>query len=192
MKQEYGVRICVVLLVLFCGVQARASFHTWDISEVYSNSDGSVQFIELVNGNSNGQDEFAGRTITSNSNSFTFPSALSVGNATANLRLIIATPAYGSAFGSVLADYNTLPANFFDPLGDTINFAGVDTVTFSGAPTNGIDSLNYTGSNGSGLSVASNSPTNLNSQVGALVPEPNTALLMLIGALTLGGLRKKR
>ncbi len=189
-------KLATASLAIICGTtfltEVQASFHTWDISEIYSNADGSVQFIELVNTPANGQDEFASHAISSNSETFIFPNDLSVGDATANLRLIIATPAYETAPGSVPADFNTLPANFFDPAGDTINFAAVDMVTFTNAPTNGIDSLNYTGSNGAGENVASNSPTNLTGQVGSLVPEPSSAVLFILCVMTATGFRRSR
>ncbi|MGJ8644179.1 MAG: PEP-CTERM sorting domain-containing protein [Luteolibacter sp.] len=171
---------------------ATASFHTWNISEIFSNADGSVQFIELVNGGSNGQDQFNGKTITSSAstNTYTFLSNLSVGSATANLRLVIATPSF-QALSGIQPDYADLPPNFFDPAGDTINFGGVDSVTFTGLPTNGIDSFNYTGgNNGPGQNIATNSPTNLAGEVGQ-VPEPSPLLLLSIaGVVALTGRRR--
>ena len=39
----------ITLLVFFvsCTSSARADFHKWEITELFSNADGSVQFIEL-------------------------------------------------------------------------------------------------------------------------------------------------
>ena len=63
--------ICFSLLTLNTG---RASFHDWDINEVYSNADGSVQFIELFT-SSNGQEFLSGHKITSTgAPDFIFPS----------------------------------------------------------------------------------------------------------------------
>ena len=169
--------------LLLSALPAAASFHTWNVGEIYSNSDGSVQFIELVNGNNNNQDEFNNITLESNGATYTFSGALSVGNATANLRLVIATPSF-QALAGIAPDYNDLPANFFVPAGDSINFGGVDTVTFTGLPTNGSDSFNYTGDDGAGLTTATNTPTNLASQTGQ-VPEPSSALLLSLGAVVL-------
>ena len=40
------VRILIFLLLGYAGM-AHAAFHLWKIDEIYSNADGSVQFIEL-------------------------------------------------------------------------------------------------------------------------------------------------
>lgn len=188
MKPPVKILPLLATSLLFSALPAAASFHTWDISEIYSNSDGSVQFIELVNGNNNNQDEFNGITLKSNGATYTFSGALSVGNATANLRLVVATASF-QALAGITPDYANLPANFFTAAGDTINFGnGTDTVSFTNLPTNGNDSFNYTGVNGSGLTTATNTPTNLAGQVGQ-VPEPSAALLLSLGVL---GLMKRR
>lgn len=168
--------------LLFPALPASASFHTWNIGEIYSSSDGSVQFIELVNGNFDFQDEFNGITLKSNGATYTFSGALSVGNSTANLRLVVATASF-QALAGITPDYNNLPANFFATAGDTINFGNnTDIVTFTNLPTNGSDSFNYTGDNGAGLTTAINTPTNLAGQTGQ-VPEPCSALLLSLGAV---------
>src|SRR5881409_3923726 len=75
--------------------QAEASFHLWRINEIYSNADGSVQFIEFVT-SSSGQQFLAGHSLTSSDASgatiktFTFPSNLS--GDTANHSFLVATP----------------------------------------------------------------------------------------------------
>jgi len=60
----------------------------------------------------------------------------------------------------------------------------VDSVTFTNLPTNGTNSFNYTGANGSGLTTATDTPTNLAGQIGQ-VPEPGSALLFSLGTLAL-------
>lgn len=140
-----------------------AAFHFWDIREVYSNADGSVQFIELFT-TLNSQQFVSNHDITTTANTFTFP--VNSPSPTSNKHLLLATADFASLDGGVTPDY-TLPANFFDPAGDTINFIGADMVTFAAAPTNGTDSLNYPGGN-----VAVNSPTNFAGDAGSLVPPP--------------------
>lgn len=183
MKPQVKTLPLLAASLLLPALPAAASFHTWDISEIYSNSDGSVQFIELVNTPDNNQDEFAGRTITSLGATYTFANALSVGNATANLRLVIATASF-EALAGITPDFGDLPANFFTTAGDTINFAGVDEVTFTGLPTNGSDSFNYDGGGGANQTTATNTPQNLNGDMGQ-VPEPSSALLLSLGAVVL-------
>jgi|TARA_B110000881_G_C18407324_1_gene429087 hypothetical protein len=179
------------LLALSIATPAMASLHTWNISEIYNDSSSGIQFIELVNTNNNNQDQFQDAVITSTASSFTFPSNLSVGTATANLRLLLGNAAYNAAPGSVDSDY-LLPDNFFSAAGDTINFAaGTDAVTFTNLPTDGSNSFNYSGDNGAVLTTAANSPTNLSLEVGS-VPEPSSALLLITGGLAVLFGRKRK
>ena len=96
-----------------------AAFHLWRFTEFYSNTDGSVQFVEL-HSSSNNENVANGAEIRSVSTGkvFAFPGNLSSPQ-TANKRLLIATPGFGSLPGGVAPDYDTLPANFLDPAGDT-------------------------------------------------------------------------
>lgn len=156
-----------VLLPLLCLATSpngtHAAFHLWDITEVYSNADGSVQFLELF-ATANSQQFLSGHTITSGANTFTFPS--NSPSPTAQHHLLIATAGFGSLPGGVTADF-TLPANFFNPASDTINFANSDTAVFTSAPTDGILSLNYAfGSNTA--TIMTNSPTNYAGQAGSI------------------------
>lgn len=168
--------------LLISALPAAASSHTWDISEIYSNFDGSVQFIELIESQgANGQGVFNGITISSTSMSYTFPTSIT--SSTANLRLVLATSSFVGLAG-ITPDFGDLPTGFFDPTGDTINFRGVDSVTFTGLPTDGSNSFNYSGGSGAGETTATNTPTNLAGQTGQ-VPEPSSALLLSLGAVVL-------
>jgi hypothetical protein len=163
---------------------ARAAFHLWNVKEVFSNSDGSVQFIEMF-------DNFAGETavngfkLRSNSDGvikeFTFPANLV--NSTPG-HMLIATPGFGSLTGGVAPTFTfdqsstalTLP--FFNPNAANITFTFTgsnDTMTLTGAslPKDGIRSLtdanasgfpNPTSTNSSGV----NSPTNLLGAAGGI------------------------
>ena len=52
MKQLHLVTALVPLLFLASTAPiAEASFHLWKVQEVFTNADGSVQFIELFNNN---------------------------------------------------------------------------------------------------------------------------------------------
>jgi hypothetical protein len=137
-----------------------AAFHLWNISEVYSNADGSVQFIELFT-TSNSQQFVINHQIITNSNTFTFPA--NSPSPTANHRLLIATPGFALLPGAVVPNYTLPVTNFFNPASDTINFVGADSVNVSGAPTDGIMSLHYPAA-----VVAANSPTNYAGQAGSL------------------------
>ncbi len=71
-----AMTLCLVGL-LAAPLSARASFHLYDIKEVFSSSDGSVQFVELFTFVS-GQQSLNGIPIIASqgasSNTFVFPS----------------------------------------------------------------------------------------------------------------------
>jgi serralysin len=176
------------LFLLLAPLSASATFHLWQITEVYSNADGSVQFVELFT-NSGFQNQLLNHTLTSGSTTYTFPGPL-LPTGTANKYLLIATPAFASQPGAVPPDFTLDAANFMSTVADTINFAGVDSWTYNTGelPTDGVNSLNEPfGSNV--RTTAQNSPTNFAGQVGNL-PEPSRDLALLAGAAALVGLAK--
>ena len=160
---------------------AQAAFHLWDIKEVYSNADGSMQYIEL-------QAFGAFETVLTGaqieaisdgvSRTFSFPTGNLMGDTT-NRHLLIASPGFASLVGAVTPDYSLPSGPFFD-LGTTsitINlthpfFGLVDSITFAGAslPINGRDSLTDTTINtpATTLVAGQSSPTNFSGSVGAL------------------------
>jgi len=145
---------------LLAATSAQATFHLWDIVEAYSNDDGSVQFIEMFD-LSNFENLVGGHQLTSNSHTFVVPNNLST-TSTANHRLLFATAGFGSLDGGVTPDF-TIPANFFDPAGDTLNFSNVDIHTFTNAPTDGLMSIIFPGN-----TAATNSPTNFAGDSGSV------------------------
>ncbi|MCA9283742.1 MAG: hypothetical protein KDA22_00905 [Phycisphaerales bacterium] len=133
---------------------AAAGSHLWEFSEVYSNADGSIQFIELhVPVNAGGETFVGGKSITSLStgNSFTFPNNLN-GN-TAFKYLLLATPDFAALPGAPAPDF-TIPAGFLNANGDTLKYHVYDTWTFGALPNDCIQSLDRDGSTGM------NTPTN--------------------------------
>jgi hypothetical protein len=193
MKRSLCALSSVFALVL-APLSAAASFHLWDITEVYSNADGSVQFVELFDP-FNGEGFTAGEFLKSNSTTYTVPTNLdpdAIGNPnpnTANHYMLFATPAFASQLGAVQPDFVLPAANFLSTVADTINWANVDTFTYGAGvlPTDGLHSLNEPWG-GDARTVALNSPTNFHGQVGS-VPEPSTGALVLLGLL---GLRVRR
>jgi hypothetical protein len=156
-----GLRAAAMLFLVSGALttSARADFHLWYIKEIYSNHDGSVQFIELFTTSTGQQNLFPGHSLTSIGNTFVFPNDSPT--PTNNRHLLIATTGFGSIPGGATPNY-TIPSNFFNPAGDTINFAGVSSHAFGPGnplPTDGINSLNYTTFFGSST-VAMNSPRN--------------------------------
>jgi len=132
------------------------AFHLWEISEVYSNNTGHIQYIELVCPlSANGETIIANHDITftgsGNPEVYNVPSNLTSG--TAGKSLLFASQGFAD-LGVVQPDF-ILPDDFFiDPNGGTLSvFEGVDSLTFESLPGSGTQSLN-----GSGATVNS-SPT---------------------------------
>jgi hypothetical protein len=163
--------IGAVLVVTFgLSAPAQASFHLWQIREVFSSADRSVQYMEMFSSSTFNQNFLSGHTIrtTSALNTFTFPT--NTGTPTQNKNLLIATAGFGSLPGGVTPDY-ILPANFFNPTGDTLNFENFSVVTFTNLPTNGVTALQI--SSTAVQSTATNSPTNFAGTTGSVnVPPP--------------------
>ena len=149
------------------------SFHLYDITEIFSNADGSVQFIELRVGASNGESFWTGKTITVTQNgvthSFTFPNDLP-STQTANTSVLIATQGFAN-LGVVTPNY-IVPAGFLFQGSGSVNFAGVDLFNYSNLPTNGTLSLSV------GNVSGTNSPTNFAGQTGTVsVPSSGPNLI---------------
>ena len=165
-------------------IPANASFHLWDVKEIYSNFDGSVQFVELFT-LSNDQNALAGHTLSSLSNGiankvFTFPGG--VGGDTATMHVLIATPGFAALPGAPVPDFSTLPQQFFDVAAAqvTINFSGVDSITVSSAiiPLDGVKSLTdaSAGQASTTFTTGPNSPTSLVDGSGAIMLAPGPTL----------------
>jgi hypothetical protein len=126
---------------------AAASFHTYRINEIYSNADGSVQFIELrESAGAFGQNFFAGQSISTSGggsqHAFAFTSNLP-SSSTAGTNVLIATQGF-AALGLVAPDY-VVPDNFVPIGGGSVNFANVDIVNYTALPTDGTTSINRNG-----------------------------------------------
>lgn len=156
------------LIVILLGVagSAHATFHLWKIDEIYSNADGSVQFIEL-RALSGGQQFLAGHTITSSqgtqTRSFTFPSDLP--RDSANRKFLIGTQGF-AALNVVAPDY-IVPDGFVFTSNGAINFADADFLSYTSLPTTGGLSINDSGA------TAVNSPENFAGATGTVAAAPS-------------------
>jgi hypothetical protein len=101
---------------------AAAKSHLWKFTEVFSNADGSVQFVEMFVFDPAGTAEIRlkNATLASNSHSFVFPNDLPNQN-TFHTWILIATPAFAALPGAPAPDY-VIPAGFFDPEGDELRY----------------------------------------------------------------------
>jgi hypothetical protein len=128
---------------LFLVSRLFASFHLWEINEVYSNADGSVQFVELFTP-ADGQEFLGGRPLTvtgvGTAAPFTFGADLSR-SATGNHSLLIGTSNLETLYGLV-PDYVLPPGFLTDGTISSLDFAGVDSVSLTDLPRDGTKSLN--------------------------------------------------
>lgn len=151
------IRAGLLLLVwlLAAPPTALAAFHLYDVKEVFSNADGTVQFVELFT-SFNNQHFLSGHTIVASqdasTNTFTF--AANGPSPTASTHLLIATAGFEAACG-IAPDFVMADNFLFDPDG-SVNFAeNTDIVSYTSLPLDGETSLNYPGE-----VSATNSPTN--------------------------------
>lgn len=157
------LRLALFLAILSAALPARAIFHLWSISEVFSSADGKVQFIEFV-ALAGGQQFLAGHVLTAAgeagpARSFTFPSNLP--GDSAGRRFLVGTAGF-AALGVVTPDY-VVPDGFVSAAGGTISFAGgADEWGHPPLPTDGRLSLSRDGT------TAVNSPRNFSGATGTV------------------------
>jgi hypothetical protein len=170
-----GVRWVFASLLLLAASSAQAAFHLFRIEQLYTNADGSVQFVVLRNGGSNGENLWSGQLLRSTSaqggqKNFEFDHDLP--SNTANRRVLVATPGF-AALGLPTPDY-TMPANFLPVAGGTLNYAGAHQITFGPLPVDGTNALLATGA------IVPNVATNFFGATGSVVPGPAIAVALAI------------
>ncbi len=146
------------------------SFHLYRINELYSNSDGSIQFIEMSVGDFNAESFWNNQSISvtqgSATNTFSFPADLP-NTSTANTSVLIATQGFAN-LGVATPDF-IIPDGFLFTNGSaTVNFADVDAVTYNALPLDGTNSIDRDGA------IAVNSPKNFAGEAGTIVGEAGT------------------
>jgi hypothetical protein len=180
--------VAVILSVAWLLVPAAslAGIHTWDVREVFSNADGTIQFVELWEADGGSSETGVGNGSVSSNTQF-----LSIGNGpvappTTHKFYLLGTAAFAALPGAPTPD-KIIPAGnvpFFNTGGDTVAFVGFDSWNFGTVPTNGISSLDRI----SGVGV--NSPTNYAGQTGSvdlsatptvpMLPPPMLTFAMLL------------
>ncbi|MFO1399545.1 MAG: hypothetical protein U1F48_21040 [Burkholderiales bacterium] len=151
---------------------AEAAFHLFRIEQLYSNADGSVQFVVLrESGGANNENLWAGQSLRATPTggsvrTFTFPTNLPPN--TASHRVLVATPGF-AALGLVTPDF-TMPAGFLPVTGGTVSYAGVSQVTFASLPTDGANALFATGA------IGPNVATNFEGKSASVTAGPPIAL----------------
>jgi hypothetical protein len=130
---------------------AHAAFQ---IQQLYSNADGSIQFVLLrETAGEDGHDQWAGRSLVASqgdrSRTYVFPRNLPHPS-TANRAVLVATqgytaaPAYAPEFRLVTPDY-VVPDRFLPTEGGTVTFADTDRMTYAALPRDGFSAVHRTG-----------------------------------------------
>ncbi len=170
------VRSVVAAALLAASLPAQALFHLWSIEEIFSNADGSVQYVKLA-ALAGSQQFIAGHTITSASpgmatRQYTFPANLP--GDTTGRKFLVGTAGF-AALGVVTPDY-VVPDGFLFTAGGTVNFASVDIWNHGALPTDGTLALRRDGS------TATNAPVNFAGATGQVAPPSHALTVSLAGA----------
>ncbi len=165
MKNRYPCFITTgIFLLMLYQAPALSGGHTWDVNEVFSNADGTIQFIELKEtGGGNFETATAGHQVTSATSSFTLTA--NSPSPTGFKHILLGTAAFAALPGAPTPNY-IIPSNFFSLTGDTMSYVPFDVWTIGAVPTDGVKSLNRTGG------VLDNSPTNYAGQTGTVNAAP--------------------
>lgn len=154
MLNSKSVSTCALLAIslgsMLCPIAATAGIHTWRVREVFSNADGTIQFVELYEAfGSNNETGVGNGTVSSNAHT------LSIGNGpvtapTGGKSYLLATASFAALPGAPVPD-EIIPAGppppgqpdmvpFFNPAGDTVSFVGFDAWVTGAVPTDGTQS----------------------------------------------------
>lgn len=157
-----GVVMAIAVLAMSVN-KAEALVHAWQIREVFSNDDGTIQFIEMYNNFAfTGEVLLGGTTFTTNANVHTFSGNLVI--PTDFKSFLMATSGFAALPGAPAPNF-TIVDNFFNVNGDTLTFTAGSftyrTLTFGSGqlPIDGVLSLNRNLTTGV-LTTTTNSPTN--------------------------------
>ncbi|MDQ6630141.1 MAG: hypothetical protein M3Y82_00090 [Verrucomicrobiota bacterium] len=171
-SNRFLASIAAIAVILLTNSSAYAAFHTWKVNEIYSNADGSVQFIEMKEASGfNGQNLLSGHSITctgpAGTTTFNFSNLAS--STTANKFFLIGTSNLVSVPGGLTPDFVfTNPGPFLSLNSGSINFAGVDVITYTNLPANGSGAITRSGS--TLIATTNNSPVNFGGASNSIVP----------------------
>jgi hypothetical protein len=161
--KRFARGILASLALAFAASPASAAFHLFTINEIYSNADGTVQFIEMT-ALASGQQFFNDHFLraSSGSDSHSYSTTTDLPGDTGGRRVLFGTVGF-AALGVVQPDY-IIPNNFLFQGGGSINWAGADVWVYGALPTDGNLSLGRSGV------TSPNSPTNFFGVTGHVVP----------------------
>lgn len=174
-----ALSILSAAVALAAAAPASATFHLWRISEVYTNADGSVQFIEFFTTSSFQQfllgEQLQASTEGTPEMTYTFPANLpvGVGESTADRHFLFASPGFEAVAG-IAPDYEWTGILSFINVGgnDFVELVGADGISLANLPTDGTLSLL-----GDAVTTAVPTPTNFAGETGTIVPESAAEVL---------------
>ena len=166
-------RIGLTLSLSLLAPAVFAGAHTWDIWEVFSNADGTVQFVEMKDPVGTAETFIGGHQIRGNPSGTLYTILNNLSGGTNNKFWLVATPAFAALPGAPTPD-EIKPAGFLFTVSDTsVAYVGNDTMTWTAGalPLDGIHSLQRPGMGLAPLSVV-NSPTNFAGGTGSVNAAP--------------------
>ena len=149
--------VTITLIFLCAAAPASATFDLWQFQELFSNGDGTIQFIELFtafNDQEFANGEIFRSTQGASTLDYTFPS--NTPTPTANHHLLLATAGFAAIPGAPTPDFIIPDGFLFVPDGKVDNLSlGGPAIIYANLPTDGVLSLV-----GDGVTTGTNSPTN--------------------------------
>ncbi len=146
----------IVLAIAFLPAAGESASHQWRFNEVFSNTDGSVQFIEMKEccGFSS-EHELSGKWLQAVAVDRRYSFRGNLTGDTANRHLLLATQGFADLPGAPTPDF-ILPDGFLPVAGETLEYWMYTnaTWTYGALPTDGVTAMNADGS------TTINSPTN--------------------------------
>jgi len=154
--RRHLMEVFVLALTLATG-PARATYHTFQIQEIYSNADGTIQYVVLREAaGMDGQNLLSGHTLTAAAGGSTLtyefpvdlPGGMDAGygymqSPTAFRSFLMATSGF-AALKLVTPDY-IIPNGFIPLANGTLNYAGVDQVSYTTLPSDGANAVDRSG-----------------------------------------------
>jgi hypothetical protein len=161
---------CFAAGMMLAASAVSATFHLFAIEQVFSNADGTVQFV-VLRSPVNGEHLWAGQRLTAVGpggvqTAYKFPTNLP-NSGTAGKRVLIATQGF-AALGLVTPDY-VIPDRFIPIPSGSVDFAGVSSALYSALPTDGVSAIDVRGR------VIPNVATNFAGQSASVVSTPGAA-----------------
>lgn len=192
-SKQWSSRIALAAVVGMLGAgTASAGVHTWDVNEVFTDSTGQIQFVELKNPPGFANETGVNGQTMSNGNAaqnFAISGTVPGTGTTSDKHYLLATAGFAALPGAPTPDAiipaGSLP-NFVVPAGATIAFGGIDSFATGPVPTDGVSSVTDVGGT---PTIGVNSPTNFAGTTGSVVvggaPVPMSSWPTALGLVAL-------